>query len=413
MKELARTLHPNAAKTNMADINKLIQFRKHTADAQKGFSPTETRFKKDAAYVVVGGLTGLGWICVEFLARHNAGCIAIINRSTPSADKTAATDKLSRQYKCQIKTYQADITSFESLRQIFTKIDSSSFQLRGVFMGAAVLKDSSFLAMRKEDFERVLMPKVKGAWNLHQLTKKRPLDHFVLHSSIVSVLGNPGQANYVTGNAFLDGLAWYRHHLGLAAQTINWGPLDTGILDQQDVLQEKMKSAGFHIPGHQEISSTLATVLCTKQTQTVPARIDPTLYAKKLYSATQAQPVVLRFGKFAPPTSVRNQTFIQSSVDMSRVKSLSPQERFQAYESYVTERVSHLVQVTHLSRDVSLTAMGMDSLSANRLLDEIQQDTGFKIPIVEIITEEATVRSLARVLDQYASDSGLAEKTQF
>ncbi len=117
-----------------------------------------------------------------------------------------------------------DVSDKGALRQIIGEL---KLPIRGVVHAAGVLADATIANLNEESLRAVLTPKVAGAWNLHKVLQRIPLDFFVLFSSFASVLGSPGQANYAAANAFLDGLAHYRNSLGLPALSINWGPWDS------------------------------------------------------------------------------------------------------------------------------------------------------------------------------------------
>jgi aryl carrier-like protein len=117
-----------------------------------------------------------------------------------------------------------DVCDGGAVSALIDEIASSGVPLRGLVHAAGVLDDGLVMRQEREEIERVLRPKLLGAWALHEATRELDLDFFVLFSSAVSLLGSPGQGNYTAANAFLDALAHARRACGQVAQSINWGP---------------------------------------------------------------------------------------------------------------------------------------------------------------------------------------------
>ena len=118
---------------------------------------------------------------------------------------------------------------------------SAERAVKGIIHAAGVVDDVRISDMTPEHLARVMRPKLHGAWNLHvsSLKHELALDHFVLFSSVASLVGNGGQANYVAANAALDSLAAYRRARGLAASSINWGALaEVGMATDDALLRQ-------------------------------------------------------------------------------------------------------------------------------------------------------------------------------
>ncbi|MES0334802.1 MAG: SDR family NAD(P)-dependent oxidoreductase, partial [Candidatus Magnetobacterium sp. LHC-1] len=178
-------------------------------------------FQPEGTYLITGGLSGYGLEVARWMADRGARNIVLVGRrgiETPGARE--AVDRMT-QSGVNVLVESVDVADEHSLRKMLSAITS----LKGIIHCAMVLDDAYLMQIDKERFKRVMLPKAVGALNLHKLTKSTDLDFFVMFSSISSLIGNPGQGNYASANAFLDGLALYRVSAGLPALTINWGAL--------------------------------------------------------------------------------------------------------------------------------------------------------------------------------------------
>ena len=180
------------------------------------------RLRQDRTYLVTGGLGGIGCAVAGWLADHGAGVIVLNGRRPPDAEAEEAIGHL-RERGLTVQVELADVTDAAAIDQMLARMDAALPPLGGVIHSVGVLSDGALSNQSWERFETVLWPKILGAWHLHRATEDRDLDLFILFSSRVGVMGNPGQANHAAANAFLDQLAGHRRALGLPGQAIAWG----------------------------------------------------------------------------------------------------------------------------------------------------------------------------------------------
>ena len=180
------------------------------------------RLREDRTYLVTGGLGGIGCAVADWLADQGAGVIVLNGRRDPDPEAVEAIEAL-RAQGVRVEVELADVTDTAALDAMMARMDAQLPPLAGVIHSVGVLSDRALSNQTWESFEQVLSPKILGAWQLHRATVDRDLDLFILFSSRVGVMGNPGQANHAAANAFLDQLAGHRRALGLAGQAMAWG----------------------------------------------------------------------------------------------------------------------------------------------------------------------------------------------
>ena len=201
------------------------------------------QLRQDRSYLVTGGLGGIGCAVAEWLADHGAGTIVLNGRRDPDPEAEEAIAAL-RERGVRVEVELADVTDTAAIDAMLERMDAKYPPLGGVIHSVGVLSDAALTNQTWESFEQVLRPKILGAWHLHRATIDRDLDLFILFSSRVGVMGNPGQANHAAANAFLDQLAGHRRAMGLPGQAIAWGAWsDIGEAAEQRERIERRRAA--------------------------------------------------------------------------------------------------------------------------------------------------------------------------
>jgi hypothetical protein len=164
---------------------------------------------------------------------------------------------------CKVQFICGNVTSETDVRRA---VSESNKPLRGVLHMSAVFHDENFSKMTADQWNAAILPKVKGAWNLHNAATDAELDFFVLFSSLSGTVGQPGQANYASANTFLDAFVQFRNNQGLTASAIDIGAVDgIGYISQNAGMMQKMGGAGFKTVKEQELLDALVLAMEAKK----------------------------------------------------------------------------------------------------------------------------------------------------
>ena len=207
--------------------------------------PTPLQPRGDRSYLITGGLGAIGLHTAAYLAQRGAGDIVLTSRRAPDAQAQQAIDEITERYNCRIHIFSADVGDESEVATLLDRIHDELPPLAGVVHLAGVLDDALLSAQSVERFRTTLSPKAFGAYHLDRLTRDDELDFFIVSSSVSSLFGSPGQANYATANALLDGLVARRRAQGLPATGVNFGPWAQGGMASSEAATANIGAQGL------------------------------------------------------------------------------------------------------------------------------------------------------------------------
>ncbi|GJC89472.1 reducing polyketide synthase hmp8 [Colletotrichum liriopes] len=365
---------------------------------------TALRLDSFGTYLLVGGLGML----VDSGARN----IAFISRSgTTRPSAKAVVEALSAQPGVNIKVYVADVADKASLDAALARCGDELPAIKGVMQMAMVLEDGIFEQMTYDKWTAAVRPKIDGTRNLHEyFGPHRPLDFFIMCSSISGVIGNRGQANYAAANVFQDALAHHRRSLGLQACAVDLGIMrDVGVLAETGTTGDLVKweeLLGIREPMFQALMKTIINGeqrrLIRQQTRAAgfPAQVSVGLATASAFEAAGLSlpdwlTMDSRFSHLAAAClsapAAENRTDATESVRASLPRRLltakTKDEAVVAMIDGLVDKVSNILSTPASEVDPSrpLYMYGVDSLVAMEIRNWIQRDMKADIALFDVL----------------------------
>ncbi|WP_131809418.1 beta-ketoacyl reductase, partial [Mycolicibacterium iranicum] len=336
-----------------------------------------------------------------YLAQLGAGDLVLTSRRAPDAHAQQVIDDLVERFRCRIHVFGADVGDEAEVTALLDRIRAELPPLAGVAHLAGVLDDALLSQQSVERFRTTLAPKAFGACHLDRLTRDDELDFFVVSSSVSSLFGSPGQANYATANALLDGLVAQRRAHGLPATGINFGPWAQGGMASSDAATANISAQGLIALDPAAALGALAEVIANGTGQATVIKANWARAAKVLGAS---RPPILDL--------VLPSTTGEITGDSELLKQLMeipvPQRA-----SFVTEFLQREVQnFLRLASPPAATSrfldLGTDSLMAIELRNRLHSQFGGKFTInATAVFDYPTIGGLAEYLVAQLPDAEL------
>ncbi|XSZ47686.1 beta-ketoacyl reductase [Francisella noatunensis] len=226
-----------------------------------------------------------------------------------------------------------------------------------------------FLICPEHSFDKVFETKTQGGqWLSKIFSNYWRLEHFIMFSSIATVVGNINQSNYVAANAYLEGLATQRREQGLVAQYIAWGPIaDLGLLTRDQSIKKLMESGlGFTPLSSIDTQRIINEILLNAKSHIIASKFEGSRIAKVL-------PILktLRYQEVIDQEQIKT----ISSLDLGTLRASSKQQSIKIVQTNVLAQVASIlgVNINGLALSTDLRDLGMDSLMAFELAVSLEE----------------------------------------
>jgi 3-oxoacyl-[acyl-carrier protein] reductase len=181
--------------------------------------------------LVTGGNRGIG--------------LAIANAFAAQGDKVAVTHRGSALPE-GLFGVRCDVTDSDQVDAAFTEVEKANGPVEVLVANAGITDDTLLMRMSEDQFTRVIDANLSGAYRVAKRATRNMLrarwGRMVFISSVVGLMGSPGQVNYAASKAGLVGIARsISRELGARNITANVVAPGFVATDMTDALSEDRK----------------------------------------------------------------------------------------------------------------------------------------------------------------------------
>ncbi len=157
--------------------------------------------------LVTGASRGIGRAIALELARHGANVVVNYAGNQERAEQVVAEIK---ELGTEAFALKADVANGEEVQVMVKETIAGFGRLDILVNNAGITRDNLIMRMKEEEWDDVLNTNLKGVFHCakavtRQMMKQR-YGRIINVASVVGVLGNAGQANYVAAKAGIIGL---------------------------------------------------------------------------------------------------------------------------------------------------------------------------------------------------------------
>ena len=360
--------------------------------------------RPNAAYLVTGGLGGIGLIIAGWLVARGARNLILAGRTslpgrehwngvakgTAEAIRIAAIRRLEAM-GANIRMAVVDMGDENSVSELVKQcLCEQEPPLRGVFHAAGIVRNELLATQNSPEMLEIFSSKMVGGWLLDRLLADVPLELFVLFSSFSALLTLPTQGSYSAANVFLDALAHRRRAKGQVALSVNWGPWAEAGMAARFVAEASKHdgragaSSGVTLLATGHALAALERLLECDAVQAGVIQIDWDKWHRWSYRNLPVTPYLSLLGlerSFGTPGKIAD------GESRKHILAARSETREEIVVSYLAEQVARILRVPLGSVDTekSIVSMGFDSLMSIELKNQMEGDLGVSVAMARLI----------------------------